>query len=220
MTSLQNRLVMRSSVTALCGALATLSFVPAVDAADDSELIRALTQPTNFVELGALYVDESSAKFGEYNGLNHKGAYAIGNFELYGRAGNNDVVRWRLLGSDVGLDTRTVTGEVGEQGRWRVTAGYEGIPRHYSDTFKTLWQGAGTTTLTLPPDYPPAATRLSVPNTAAGLLSHWNNIQTPNASATTTGGGPAFVIPADLHGFDVGTERKRTSGGVSTVIVP
>jgi MtrB/PioB family decaheme-associated outer membrane protein len=220
MTSLQKRLVMRSSVTALCGALATLSFVPAVDAADDSELIRALTQPTNFVEIGALYVDESSAKFGEYNGLNKQGAYAIGNFQLYGRAGNDDVVRWRLLGSDLGLDTRTVTGEVGEQGRWRVTAGYEGIPRHYSDTFKTIWQGAGTSTLTLPPGYPAAATRLSVTNTPAGLLSNWNNIQTPNATATTTGGGPAFVIPANLYNFDVGTERKRTNVGMSTVLGP
>src|SRR6266571_3777366 len=100
MTSLQKRLVMRSSVTAVCG---------------------ALTQPTNLIEIGALYVDESSAKFGEYNGLNKKGAYAIGNFQLYGSGGSDNVVRWRLLGTDLGLDTRTVTGEVGEQGRWRVT---------------------------------------------------------------------------------------------------
>ncbi len=28
------------------------------------------------VDAGALYVDEDSAKFGEYNGLNEKGAYA------------------------------------------------------------------------------------------------------------------------------------------------
>src|SRR6266567_292621 len=220
MTSLQKRLVMRSSVTAMCGALATLSFVPAVYAADDSELIRVLTQPTNLVEIGALYVDESSAKFGEYNGLDKKGAYAIGNFQLYGGGGNDSAFRWRVLGYDLGLDTRTVMGEVGEQGRWRVTAGYDEIPRHYSDTFKTIWNGAGSTSLTLPSGYPAAATRLSVTNTAAGLLSNWNNIQSPNATATTTGGGPAFVIPADLHSFDVGTERKRTSGGVSTVLVP
>ena len=220
MRSLPRNLVMRASLTAVCGALATLPFVSAAYAADDSELVRALTQPTNLFEIGALYVDKSSEKFGEYNGLDKKGPYAIGNFQLYGKGGSDGAIRSQLLGTDLGLDTRTVTGEVGEQGRWRITAGYEGIPRHYSDTFKTIWQGAGTTTLTLLPSFPAAATRLAVTNTAGGLLSNWNNIQTPNATATTTGGGPAFVIPANLYGFDVGTERKRETVGVSTALAP
>src|SRR6266516_1982791 len=99
MTRIQRRFVMRASVTAACGGLAAVAFVPGAHAADDSNLIRELTQPTNLVEIGALYVDKSSAKFGEYNGLDKSGAYFIGNFQLYGTGAADSAFRWRLFGS-------------------------------------------------------------------------------------------------------------------------
>lgn len=220
MASLQNRFTMRATVVAVRGALAVLAFVPAVRAADSDDAVRALTQPTSVVEVGAAYVDKDSAKFGEYSGLDKKGVYGIGNLELYGGNGPEGAFRWKLFGTDLGLDSRSLYGEVGTQGRWRVTGRYDEIVRNFSDTYRTMWDGAGSTTLTLPPGYPPAATRLSVTNTAAGLLSNWNNIQSPNATATATGGGPAFVIPANMHNVDLGTERKRGTLGVSNVFAP
>jgi len=201
------------------GWLAALAMLPvAVRGADGTE-VTDLTQPTNKVEVGALYVNQDSAKFGEYNGLDKKGTYAIGNFELYG--GNPDTAfRWKLYGFDLGLDTRTILGEVGEQGKWRVTAGYDEIPHRVSDQYMTIWNGSGSTSLTLPSGYPAASTRLSVTNTAGGLLANWNNIQSPNATATTTGGGPATVIPASMQQVDIGTERKRYMAGVSFALGP
>jgi MtrB/PioB family decaheme-associated outer membrane protein len=216
MNSNHKRFVKRASVAAVSSALTTLAFIPGICAADSGDELTPVSQ----VEIGVGYVNKDSFKFGEYNGLEKKGAYGIGNFWLYGGDGENGAFRWRILGTDLGLDTRNVQGEAGEQGRWRVTAGYDELRRNYSDTFKTLWQGSGSTALTLPSNYPAASTRLSVSNSAGGLLANWNNLQSPNATATSTGGGPAYVIPAAMSNFDVGTERKKSNLGVSAILAP
>ena len=220
MTSNHKRFFERASVTAVKSALMALSLVPGVYAADASEdAIRELTQPANLVEIGAGYVNKDSAKFGEYNGLDKKGAYAIGGFELYGSGDKDSAYRWRLIGTDLGLETRSIQGDAGSQGRFRVTFGYDELNRSYSDTYKTLWQGAGTSTLTLPSAYPAAASRGS-----SSALANWNNIQSPYATAAcaTTGGiptvacqGPGYLIPANMNGFDVGTKRSRSDVGAS-----
>jgi MtrB/PioB family decaheme-associated outer membrane protein len=220
MRSLNERLPIRATVLAVRGAVAALALVPVVHAAEPDDAPGALPQRTSVVEVGGLYVNKDSAKFGEYTGLDKKGGYAIGNFELYGGDGPEGAFRWKVLGINLGLDSRSVLGEVGSQGRWRVTAGYDEIVRNFSDTYQTMWNGAGSTTLTLPSGYPAASTRLSVTNTAGGLLANWNNIQSPNATATSTGGGPAFVIPANMHSFELGTERKRGNVGVSVIVAP
>jgi MtrB/PioB family decaheme-associated outer membrane protein len=213
MKPLPKRFAIRAAAIAVPGALAAL--LGAGDARADDELVRALTQPTNLFEIGGLYVDDSSSKFGEYNGLDKEGGYAIANFELYGGGGAESAFRWRVLGTDLGLDTRNILAEMGVQGLYRITIGYDEIPHRYPDTYTTIFNGVGSTSLTLPAGYPAASTRLSVTNTAAGILANWNNIQTPNATATTVGGGPAFVIPANMHKADVGTERKKTNLGFS-----
>ncbi len=219
MRSLQSRFTMRSLATAVHAALAALALGPGVAAAEEDEVID-LTRPVSSVEVGALNVSKDSAKFGEYSGLNEKGGYAIGNFQLYGRGDEASAFRWRLFGSNLGLDSRSVQGDAGNQGRWRVTFGYDQLPRNYTDEYVTLWRGGGSSELRLPDGYPAAATRLSATNSAGALLANWNNIQSPNATATSTGGGPAFVIPANLERFDVGTERKRGNAGVSVVLGP
>ena len=57
--------------------------MPAVAMARDED-VAALTNPTNSVEIGVENTSRSSAKFGEYNGLNKKGVDAIGNFSVRG----------------------------------------------------------------------------------------------------------------------------------------
>jgi len=215
-----SRCALRPCAFAIRALLLACATAPAAHAADADDPVRALTQPTNSLEAGGLYVTKDSSKFGEYNGLDKQGGYFIGNLQVYGGGGAESAFRWRILAYDVGLDTRTIMGEVGDQGRWRVTLGYDQIPKRYADTFVTLWNGAGSTSLTLPPGYPAAATRLAVTNTAGGILANWNNIQSPNATASGTGGGPAFVIPANLHGFTAGTDRKRYNAGASVVLGP
>lgn len=220
MTSQQDRSPMRATALAVKIALAALAFAPAARAAESADAAGELLQPTSSVEVGALHVNKDSAKFGEYSGLDKKGGYAIGNFELYGGDGPEGAFRWKVLGINLGLDSRSLAGEVGAQGRWRITAGYDEIVRNFSDTYQTLWRGAGSATLTLPAGYPAAASRLGITNSAGAVLANWNNIQSPNATATSTGGGPGFVIPANMQGFDIGTERKRGNVGVSAIFAP
>ncbi len=214
MTSFKRRFAVRALVVAVHGALAALILGPATAAAEDADLA-ALTRPTNWVEVGGLYVNKDSAKFGEFTGLDQKGLYGIGNFGLFGGDGDAGPLRWKVLGSNLGLDTRNVRAEVGAQGRWRVSGGYDEIVRNFSDSYQMIWDGGGSTSLTLPTDYPPAASRR-----AGGALSNWTNIQTPNATATSVGGGPAEVIPAHMHHFDIGTKRKIGDVALSTILAP
>lgn len=219
MRTKQTRFAKRALAAAVHAALAAAIVVPAAARADTEERI-ALMQPISYVEIGALYVDEDSAKFGEFNGLDKKGGYVNGGFALSGGDGDAGAYRWRLFGGNLGLDTRELQGEAGVQGRWRISGAYNEIVRNYSDTYRTFWDGAGSTTLTLPPGWPAASSRLSVTNSAGGILANWNNIQSPNATASSTGGGPASLIPANLHNVDIGTKRERLNLGGSTMLAP
>ena len=69
MTSLQKRFPMRPAMVAVRAALVAVAFIPAAHAADLDDAVRELTEPTSAVEVGGLYVNQDSAKFGEYSGL-------------------------------------------------------------------------------------------------------------------------------------------------------
>ena len=86
-------------------ALAAMVCVPAARAADDAVL--DLTLPKSVVEVGAGYVSDGSFKFGEYNGLQKKGAFAIGNIDVRGGAygSDTDPTRWRITGTNLGPTT-------------------------------------------------------------------------------------------------------------------
>jgi MtrB/PioB family decaheme-associated outer membrane protein len=213
MSKHQERFAVRASVLAVHAALLTLAMVPAAWAVDPE--VAELTQPTNTIQAGAIYVDKDSAKFGEYNGLYKKGTYGDLNFDVRGGAGydsTTDATRYRITGNNLGLRTRELSAEYGVQGRYRITFRYDELLRNYSDTYQTPYAGAGTTTLTLP-FYPAAASRLSANTTTAnGALTNWANLQAPNAAVVAgapTGAGPGVLIPANMRGFPVSTERKK-----------
>src|SRR5476651_1361518 len=108
MKAKSGRFSKRCLAGAVHGALVLMAFAPAAYAADADDAVPDLTKPTNRVEVGVGNVSESSAKFGEYNGLNKKGAYAIGNLDIRGGAYGSatDPTRWSITGTDLGLETR------------------------------------------------------------------------------------------------------------------
>src|SRR5689334_18044133 len=111
----------RASVIAVRTALIAIAASPASYAADPpNQAAQELTKPVSTVEFGLGYVNNDSFKFGEYNGLQRKGPFAIGNFDVRGGGAydSGDPTRWRLNGNDLGLDTRSVNGEYGQQGRF------------------------------------------------------------------------------------------------------
>ena len=194
MTSNHRRFVERTVVTAVRSALTALAFVPAVYAADGSDdAVLELTQPANQVQIGAGYVDKDSAKFGEFNGLDQKGAYAIGDFELYGSGEKDSAYRWRLLGTDLGLDTRNIQGEAGSQGRFRVTFGYDEL----NGISPTATRRCGRAPAAPPSRCPPAILRPPrvLPSPGAASSPTGTTSRRPTPSREPAGGGPGVRHP-------------------------
>ncbi len=107
-------------------------------------------------ELGAGYVTDDSAKFGEYTGLNEEGAYVVA--DAQGRYRTKDGLWLDLSAIDLGLDSRYVGIEGGKQGAYQLHLSYKQLPHNISDTAVSPFIGFGTDSLTLPSNWVPAGT--------------------------------------------------------------
>ena len=107
---------------------------------------------TGTLDVGLGTVSDDSAKFGDYTGLNQKGAYLIagGNMRYRG----DDDAFGSLKASDLGLDSRAISGEYGREGLYSLRLGYAEVPRYLTDTAVTPFLGNGSGVLTLPPGFP------------------------------------------------------------------
>ena len=141
---------------------------------------------SSYIELGGLYNSSGSQKFGEYSGLNKEGGYVIGNFDIQHReAFDSDSARfWRLKGTDLGLDSRFVSAEYGQQGLYKLFFEYDQLPHNQLVGARTPFEGVGTDYLHLP--------------------DNWVR------GATTTG---MTTLNENLSSVDIGTERYKYSTG-------
>jgi MtrB/PioB family decaheme-associated outer membrane protein len=199
----QPKVALRLSVLAVHGALLALAAPLAFAQADVAEL----TQPKNSIEVGAMNVSRDSAPFGQYTGLDKKGGYLIGNVELRGGGYDsvNDARRWAITGTDLGLDSRNLSAEYRDQGKFRINFGYDELLSHKSDTYQTPYSGAGGNSLTLPSTWSLLRT-----STTQG-----NALPTTGLDVGNTAGG---LTAADLAAFqkvDLKTKRKKTDLGFS-----
>ena len=96
------------------------------------------------------YVSDDSAKFGEYNGLDKKGGYGIVDFGVWGDFDSTDPTRWKILGTDLGLDTRASQANTASRARSGSTSATRRCGKNRSDTYQTPYQGAGSNKFTLP----------------------------------------------------------------------
>ena len=143
--------------------LATLSAPGAGQTAPDTskwkcELCKFEDGVSGTVEAGGAYVSDSSAKFGEYNGLGQEGGYFIG--DLNARFRGKDAAYWNVDAANLGLDTRSLNVEGGRQGRYKVLLDYQELPHFVSDSTQTPFLGNGGASLTLPAGYPANTTAL------------------------------------------------------------
>src|SRR6478672_8467167 len=159
---------------------------PPVAAASTADDVMA-AQP-NAIEVGGAYQDTDSFRFGKYTGLTDKGALAIGTVVIRGRdpwdSGNKQ--HWDILGTNLGLTSRTIGANYGQQGIWNAAFIYSQTPFYQSDTAVTIFGGEGTSKLTLPAGFP-----------------------------TNTNPARGLALSPFLHPLDFSTERKHTGGGVS-----
>ncbi len=221
----------------LCAAalIAGSSFAAAASAADDESdqaAIDALTKPISSIEFGVGGVTAPSYKFGEYNGLEKSGTYGVGGFDIYG-GGNydsSDPTRWRLRGTDLGLDTRKLSGEYGEQGLFRVNLGFDEIPHNITDSYYSPYIGVGSSVLSLPATWVvPVVPRVSAssPNARglSGAVAGSSALVAGVLTAPTVAqlATSQALIGADLPSFlrdDLSTTRKRYDAGVSYLATP
>lgn len=141
---------------------------------------------SHYIELGGLYSSSDAQKFGEYSGLNRQQGYVIGSFDLHQRdAYDSDSARfWRISGTDLGLASRNLSAEYGNQGRYSLSFEYDQLPHNQLDGARTPFAGVGTEHLQLP--------------------ENWIS------GATTTG---MTLLNDSLKNVEMGTERRKYKGG-------
>ena len=143
------------STSAVRGTLIAMALAAGTSAAWAQEAAQDanLTRPISTFEAGALGVSNRSFKAGEYNGLQKKGGLRHRQLRLEGRRRVRQ--RQRAALARQGRRSRASRGaacqaEVGVQGKSRLTVGYDELLRNRTDSFQTIFDGAGTTRLTLP----------------------------------------------------------------------
>ncbi len=157
--------------------LFTAALLPAMRAAAQDAEVDTSKWPCKFCEfeegftaapnLGVGYVTDDSAKFGEYNGLDQKGAYLVADGDARYR---NPDGRWLDLSAvDLGLDTRYFGVEGGKQGQYALHLRYKELPHNLNDTGSSPFLGAGSNSLTLPAGWVPGATTGSMTRLNASL---------------------------------------------------
>jgi MtrB/PioB family decaheme-associated outer membrane protein len=141
----------------LLGALGVLSGASAIAAVDTSQW-KCETCPFEkdktssvTVDVGVGAVSDDSAKFGDFTGLKDKGAFAVlgGSGRMRGEGG----FYGSASASDLGLDSRSLAAEIGQEGLYRLRLGYSEIPRSFGDGAVTPFLGVGGSGLTLPAGY-------------------------------------------------------------------
>jgi MtrB/PioB family decaheme-associated outer membrane protein len=164
----------------------------AAQAVDMSDEVKELVYPTSFFELGALVIDQSSTKYGEYNGLNESGPYVLANFEVHGGSGygmGDGTTRVDASGTDLGTNSRNVGININDQGQWNFGVDYDQLRHYTTDGYQTPYQGAiGTSNFPLLPSF--------------GVIN------------TTTGNGSQSLTPTQLgqfHGEDVYNDRDTAT---------
>ena len=209
-----------ASTLAVQGAIGMMAATATAHAESDRELLE-LTQPRSSVELGIANPGSYSAKANEWSGRRGGGSYGIAGFDLqFGDAYDGQGTRrWRLRGSDLGTEVRSLAADGGEQGWYRIRLGYEELLRNQSDSFQTPYLGVGGNLLTLPANWlVPVVPRLSpTALNARGLspaVTASNGIVAGVSTAPTAAqlAQAAAVQAADLPAFhhtDLSSKRTR-----------
>ena len=177
---------------------------------------KALTETRNWVELGAGWVSDDSFRFGKYNGLEDSGLYGILNFEVGRRASwdSGDAWYWRIVGRDVGLDTRELEYEAGVQGLWTVRAAYDGIQVNRTGDTRTIFTNPGSTSLALPSNWVGGQSTAQMPRLVESLRLH----ELEHSRRAIVLGFDRNVKERWQFGTDWRHERKEGTKGIGGVI--
>ncbi len=249
MKTYNHQFVVRTTVLAAHAALLTLAMLPAMAQAEDAT-VAELTQAAKTLEVGVANTDKGSYKYGEYNGLQKQGVTANLGMDLRGGSSYDSgaTERYRIVGQDLGLESRSLNMEFSDQGKYRFNFGYDELQRNRSDSYQTPLLGAGTSTLTLPSNWVrplqlnvnPNATTAVTPSVnvlaldpnfinndavyrfdnAANAYSagHPSAIYAPTAGQISAMQATAAIDNADFQNVNLSTKRTKTDIGFGAEI--
>ena len=110
---------------------------------------------TGTFEYGVGFVTDDSYRFGRYTGMEDEGPFAIGAFDIHFRPGRPDYLH--LQGHNLGLDSRRLSLDYGEQGRYETHLEYRELPSFKMDSARTPYQNPGHDNLIVAPGASPTA---------------------------------------------------------------
>jgi len=118
------------------------------------------------VEFGATNVSDDSARFGNGSGHDKKGTEAdLGGTGHYSNDGFQ--LDWQL--TDLGLDSRAASVELGRQGSYEFHLGYRERPYRQFDTTQTIFSSSSPGMLSVPQGWIPATTTSAMPGLSSSL---------------------------------------------------
>lgn len=177
---------------------------PVTTWADDAEM-RRLTQPVSEVEVGIVNVSEGSYKFGDYTGLRDNKAYGNANVSVI-RRGEADATYLEIEGRDLGLDSRNLSVEGGEQGNYGLRFSYGELPKYITGDFYSPYSGMGSSRLVAP-----AGWLGTIDRTPGGAIN-------PPIAATNLTTAMMTQLGASMKPYDIETKRKDLSLGFSKML--
>jgi len=89
------------------------------------------------IELGGGYSSENSFKFGEYSGLKNRDGFVVGNIYLQERDKSDSTKYWKINGRNLGLESRSIRGDYGWQGKGGAFFSFNQTPHYRWDDAKT-----------------------------------------------------------------------------------
>jgi MtrB/PioB family decaheme-associated outer membrane protein len=191
-----------------------------VYAEDDSFLLDEvpIEEPpvyTSQVEIGAAYNSANAHRFGQYTGLTQQQPFFIGSFNINQRDDfqSDSSQYWRLLGINLGLDSRRFEAIYGHQGRFKLRFEFDQLPDNRFDDARTPFIGAKQAQLRLPADWQPGLT-------TSRFTTLENSLQTVNiATKRNQYKTDASWIPADnwLVSFQYQHENKQGTDTIGSV---
>lgn len=179
--------------------LAVMSVFLSSAARADQDEIQALTQPKSSVQVEAISVDNSSSKFGEYNGLNRGGGYVNGAVNIRGGSAytgneNGDTSRWSITGDNLGLTSRSANASIADQGSWNFGINFDQLQHNTGDSYQTPYQGAmGQNRFALPTNMQDQSTNTY--NSQTGSALQGMNIYSTRYNTTVNG---AAIVDKNL----------------------
>ncbi len=124
-----------------------------VSVAEEVEEVAAAA--TGTIEYGLGYVSDDSYGFGRYTGMQDQGLFLVGDLDMEFRPGRPDYLHFHAR--DLGLDSRWLIFEYGQQGKLEAHLEYNQLPSFKMDSAQTPYQGVGSDTLTVAPGASPTA---------------------------------------------------------------